>query len=376
MAAQDLTAAALLKVQARLEELFAPGQSTPSRYERVDHVGTARAMLANNIARTMPITDAIGKCRGYSAYHLTGAQDTAAYWGTGSGLSLGCDVLSGDGVVATETQYSFNTIGVVNRTVDDDLCGNLFKDPASRVIADEAATIVAENLAFAMQTIRKNLNAKFITFLDGNRTPVNNDGNLPAGVAYSGTTFVVTESGTFTMQNPDTLTDLEAIAINNDMTNWFFVGGRYHFYNATINSQFNVLNDDQRSEVRWGQTPLFFDIKNLDSTLSGKNSFMVDPGSFLFFDHVDADLSEVPLQVSDEYFEFAINDPVLSVLDNGRLRPLRYTVRYQRACNGVNTSRMRVTKDHNFEVILNAGLHVAPPAADTHTGILKFKSAS
>jgi hypothetical protein len=57
------------------------------------------------------------------------------------------------------------------------------------------------------------------------------------------------------------------------------------------------------------------------------------------------------------------------------LRPLRYTVHYQKLCSTVNTSRMRNQFDHHFRIILNAGLHLAPAAADGATGILKFKSA-
>jgi len=374
MAAQNVTQAALLDVQARFTEIFGMGQSTPSRYERVSHVQTAVGMLANHTANVSPIVDTLGNCLGFRAYHLHGADSTLDYDGDGSDLSLSCDIVSGDGLQATETIYDFNLRKVKTRTVNDALCGNLFRDGVSQNLADEAATLVAENLFYGMQAIHNSLNLDFINFLDTNRTGVNNDTNLPTGIAYSGTTYLITEN-TLSTQNPDTLTDVETIALNNDLTNWFMVAGRKHFYNAFINSQYKVLNDDQRSEARWGQTPLFFDVKSLDSTLSGANSFVIDPGSYIFYDHVDSALTELPYQVEDNHWEFIINDPILVMNTPSGVRPLRYTVRYQKVCNTVNTGRMRSEFLHNFQIILNAGLHTAPPATDGHTGILKFKSA-
>lgn len=374
MASQNVTAAALYDIQASLNTLFAADATTPSRYERISQVSTANALLTNQTANVSPLLDAMGNCLGYRAYHLTGADSELDYDGDGDDLTLSCDITSGSGVQATESIYNLNLRKVKTRTVNDGLCGNLFRDTVNRDLAQEAATLVAENLFFGMQAIHNSLNLEFINFLDTNRTTVNNDSNLPTGIAYSSTTFVITEN-TLSTQNPDTLTDIETIALNNDLRSWFFVGGRKHFYNAFINSQYKVLNDDQRSEARWGQTPLFFDVKMLDSTLSGANSFVVDPGSYIFFNHTDPALTNDPFQVEDNHWEFVVDDPVLMVRVNGVMQPLRYTVRYQKVCDTVNKNRMRSEFEHHFQIILNAGLHTAPAAADGHSGILKFKSA-
>lgn len=377
MAAQSMTAAALLDVQARLTSLFAEGVG-PSAYElnsQID-VQTVRAMLANHVADTMPITDANGNCRGFSVYNLEGRADTLDYDDTGDNLSLTCDIPSGDGLQANETTYDLNLVKIKNREVDDNLCGNLFRDGASLDMRDEAATLVARNLLQGMQAIHRSLNIEFINFLDTGKTGVNNDGSLPSGITYNtGTdTFVIDESVLSTL-NPDTLTEIETVAQNNDINNWFIIAGRSHFRNAAINSNWKVLNDDQRSEIRWQQARLAFDQKWMDATLTGKNSFVIDPGSFLFYDHIDPTLTQLPYEVEADKWEFFIEDPLLMVNTPRGMRPLRYTVHYQKVCSTINRARMRNQFKHRFRIILNAGLHLAPAAADGHTGILKFKSA-
>jgi len=380
MAAQNLTAAALLDVQARLTSLFAPG-SGPSAYERNIAVDTqtARAVLGNHIANVDPITDSNGNCLGFRAYHITGKADTLDYNGDGSDLTLTCDITSGDGLQATQTIYEFNTQMVKTRTLNDDQCGNLFRDAIAADTREEVVTLVADNLFYAILAVEKALNTKLINFFNTNKTTVNNDGSLPSQISFGSNRFNVTETpglGNYNTQNPDVLTDWETIALNNSLTNWFLLSGRKHFYNAFINSQYKVLNDDRRDEIRWGQTPLFFDPKNLDSTISAGagHSFVIDPASYIFYDHVDPALSMLPYQVDENKWEFLIESPNLMLNTAGGMRPVRYTVHYQKECSNVNTSRMRNQFDHHFRVILNSGLHVAPPAADGHTGILQFRS--
>lgn len=374
MAAQNLTAAALLDLQGRISEIFAEGIG-PSSYDRnysID-IQTARAMLRNHVAETSPLKDAFGNCQGFKVYHLRGREDSLYYSGDGDTLRLDCEIPSGDGVIALETSYSLNAIDIVNREVDDALCGNLFRDNVSADTRDEAATLIARNLEYGVHTIGRNLNRRFINLLNTGKTPVNKDTSLPTGITYNVATdeFEINET-LLPTNNPDTLTEVETVAQNNDMTNWFIIAGRNHYRNAAINSQWKVLNDDQRSEIRWQQQNLYFDQKNIDSILGGKNSFVVDPGSYIFYDHVDDGLSFEPVQVDYNTWEFMLEDPVLMVNTPRGPRPLRYTVHYQKVCGDVNTTRMRNQFKHRFRIILNAGLHLSPPGPGGHTGILKF----
>jgi hypothetical protein len=377
MAAQNVTAAALLNVQARLQALFNP-EAGPSQYEKNSQIDVqaARAVLENHIADTSPITAANGDCRGFEAFHLVGRSDTLFYDDDGDDLTLDCDIPSGDGVTAVKTTYDLNLRKVVLREVNDDLCGNLFQDSTSDPeSAARAATLVAENLMHGLMTIHRSLSIDIINFLDANKTPTNNDGSLPSGITFSGSDEFEIDETILSTLNPDTLTEVETIVQNNDLTSWFILAGRNHYRNAAINSQWNVLNDDQRSEVRWAQTGIFFDQKHLDAELTGKNSFVIDPASFLFYAHADERLTATPRETHPDFFVFYLDDPILRVNGPRGLQPVRYTVHYQKICSGINNSTMLPNYDHRFRILLNAGLHPAPAAADGHTGILKFVSA-
>lgn len=372
MAAQNLTASALTFVQDRVEAMFAPGQSTPHRYPFVNHLVTAQAMLREHRANISPVLDAQNKCIGYRVYWLQKGDNTIAYNDVPGSYTFECTVPSGHGPVSDEKIYT-NNFAIVSRIeVDDDLCGNVFRDPGG-TLADQAASVIANRFAVGLHDIRSALNAKFISFLDTNKSSVNNDDNLPSGVSFGSSLYTVTES-TLSMQEPDTLTDLDAIAINNDLTDYFYVAGRNHFYNAKVDANFRMENDNERDHMRlldgngWR---MYHDIKNLDSTLSGSNSFIVDPGSYVFWDFVNNERGFNPVEVDDDTFEYYITDPVLNFMG----RPLRVNVRYQRTCNGGNTTQMATTSTHRWELILHGGLYVAPPSEDDHTGILKFKSA-
>lgn len=377
--AQDLTASALLNVQARLNSIFAEGQSTPSKYPFTDHLGSVNALFQNHRASASPINDAVGNCIGYNVYWLNYGDGTLDYDGDGTtpALSLACDLTSGDEPVSNEKIYTNNVIKQKVISIDDDLCGNVFRDPGSNA-AEQAETLIANRLAMAMHTLRAGLNAEMISFLNTNFTTVNNDETLPSGLTFaSGSGFEIDET-VLSMQEPDTLTELEYLAMNNDMNEFFMLCGRKHFASAMRNSDFRRLNDNERDHIRFDNYSMYFDPKNLDSTLSGANTFIVDPGSYIFWNHIRQNLSTTPQPVfGNDYegFEFFIEDPVLRYLDNGVLRPVRYNVYYQRKCDGVNTTELRRTAKHFWEISFNGGLWVAPPSEVNHTGILKVKSA-
>ena len=369
MAAQNLTASALTFVQGRLNALFAESQTTPARYPWVNHLATANAMLSEHKATTSPILNAQQDCVGFRVYWLKKGDTTIAYNSTPGSFTTACTLPSGQGPVS-DTQTYTNNFAIVSRVqVNDDLCGNLFRDGGADHDA-QATTVIMERMKTAVWDINNALNTKFINFLDTNKTSVNGDSTLPTGVGFGSSTYTVTES-TLSMQEPDTLTDLDAIAINNDLQDYFYVAGRNHFYNAKVNSDYRRANDNERDHMRFDDWRMYHDIKNLDSTLSGSNSFIVDPGSYVFWDFVNKERGMAPRQIQDNTWEYFMNNPILGF--NGR--PLRLSVTYQKVCDSINTTQMRKTYNHVWEIILHGGLYVAPPSEDTHTGILKFKSA-
>lgn len=364
--ATNVTASALLDAQARLTSVFAPGTDTPSRYEYRSKVKTAEAMLMEHNAITRAISDDTGNCIGHRVYWPKVGDTTLDYNGDKStpSLSLACTIPSGTGPVTAAKTYSHNLALIKRVELDDNLCGNLF----------QFTELAAERLAAGTLAIRKALNTKFINFLDTNKSAVNNDASLPSGMTFGSSMFSV-DNSILDLQNPDTLTDLDAVMLNNEIEDWFYVSGRYNFYNARVNSQYHRLNDTERDHIRFDDYDMYFDIKSLDSTLSGSNTFAVGRGSYVFWDHVDSALSQIPQEVDERTFEYFVDDPMLMVNANGVMRPLRYSVRYQYVCDAVNNTRMRQTNIHRWEIILHGGLWVAPAGSSGETGIMKFKKA-
>lgn len=370
--AQNLTASALTFAQDRLEALFPLNQSTPSRYPWINHQASAAAFLREHRANVSEVLDEMQKCIGYRVYWLKKGDDTVVHNGTPAGFSFNCTMPSGIGAQSSEKIYT-NNFAIVSRVeVSDDLCGNVFRDPGSTK-AEQQMTVVANRVAAGLKDIRDKLNTKVVNFFDTNKTAVNNDASLPSGITFGSSLFTVDEA-VLSMQEPDTWTDLDAIATNNDMTDYFFLGGRNHFYNARVNADFRVSNDTERDHVRLldgNGTRMYHDIKNIDSSLSGSNSFLVDPGSYVFWDFINKERTQTPMEVDDDTFEYYIEDPIMRFQG----RPLRYAVRYQKVCDGHNSNQWSTKSLHRWEITLLGGLYVAPPSEDNHTGILKLKSA-
>src|SRR5690606_3133471 len=151
-----------------------------------------------------------------------------------------CDILSGDGAVSSEKIYSLNTLKIKNFYVDDDICGDLFKNPGSSA-SQEIADVVAHNLASAMHALRAGLNASSISLLEANKSAVNNDSSHPDRVDFGSSEFMVTAS-TLQMDDPHTLNDMEVIAATDDMDDFVLVADHYHFYNNKRNAQYHPLN--------------------------------------------------------------------------------------------------------------------------------------
>lgn len=372
--AQNLTASALNAVQAELLSVWGDGATTPSRYPWVEHTSSVRAAFANMNADPTPIIDqGTQQCIGYQVHWLKRGAATVDYSGAPGSWSPAVDIVSGQGAESANTTYTNNLIVSKTVEVDDNICGNLFRG-GNGTAEQRAMRLITNQLQNAFYSIAKELNTRVINFFDSNKSAVNNDPSLPTGIAFGSSEFTVTES-TLSMSEPDTLTELDAIAMNNDMAGYFYLCGRNHFYSARTNSQYRGANDNERDHLRFNDYEMYFDIKNLDSTLSGSNSFIVDPGAYIFWDHIAATTQITPTQVKDNSWEYYVEMPNLMINQGGILRPVRLNVYYQKDVDNVNTTEVRRTATHKWEVTFAGGEYVAPASEDNHTGILKFKSA-
>jgi len=363
--AQSVTASALNNVQIELEEMFAG--VTPSKMPKVEHIGTAKAILENSGGSAVSeMRNEAGECVGVEVKWIKQGTDAITYSSTGSGLDLACDLGTGSGFETASQTYNNNLVIYDLQVVKDNECSNIIT----------FQRLSAEAIERGMRKIRAALNAQAITFLDGRKSAVNNDADVTAGnvdgVSFASSTFDVS-STVLPFNDPDTLTVLDTIVANNSMETAFWVAGRNAFYNAVLNSQFHRQNDNERYLVRFDDYNMFFDPKNLDSSLTGKNLFAVSPGSYIFW-NTDVYNTMQWQQIKADMWVSTIADPVLQYNDNGTMRPVLYNVVYQLACSDRNNSTLKHQMNHTYEIRLQGGLAAAPPADDNHTGVLKFMS--
>lgn len=363
---QTLTTADLLRSQGFIEEAFSG--DTPSKYPYNEPAMSANALFENNAALTQnSFLNGNGKYTGTEVNWLLKGTNTVKYSGTPSGNDQTCDIGTAESATSNSQLYQNNQSVIARVEIDDDLYGNMYDTPQ----------LISERFMAAMQDIRDDWNIKMINFLNAGRTPINNDGSLGTGITYDvpSTTYQV-DGTVIDMQDPDALTDLDALAMNNDIQRYFYLTGRYNFYNAIVDSQYRRLNDDQRYMSRFSDPAyrIYTDPRSLDSTLTGRNTFVIGEGTYAVWDFVHPTVTSTPTQIEDNKWQYTINDPILRINVGGTLRPVRYNVYYTRECTSVNKSVGLRTYLHKFEIFFLGGLYLAPASEDTHTGILKLQT--
>jgi hypothetical protein len=81
------------------------------------------------------------------------------------------------------------------------------------------------------------------------------------------------------------------------------------------------------------------------------------------------------VDTAKQIWEFYVEDPMLMIMENGVMRPVRYEVAYQKVCTGRDTNT-RHTNKHNWEVKYLGGRATAPQGVAGDTGVVKFKAVS
>lgn len=371
-----MTDSALNTIQSKIMDVF--GGDTPSKYTRNYPGYTAKALFANQAARMSPIFNNSGRCIGQEVIWLKTNTLTADYNGDGSDDETNCAIADGQFPESDVVTYNDNVRIRKNVTVTDGLCNDLFNDAALSLDGQQrAATLIAHQMGDAIVAIRKALDARLITFVNANRTGVNNDANLPDYLTFNGTSDQF-EADAALFQEPDFLTDIDALVANNGMMNYFMLSGRRNFYNAVVNSQYRRDNSDERDHARFDMADIWFDKRLLDAQLNTADgttgqgyTFAIGEGTYALWNRVELPAIPTLIHAKDNIWGFYVEDPELMIRENGILRPVRYHVLYQEGCAGRQANGVPYGK-HSFEVYFEGGLAVAPPDTDGHTGILKM----
>lgn len=372
MAAGDFTASVRNDLQIAMETFAMSG---PTEYELNYQVESIKTMLDKMQINPQPIM--VGnECIGFDVHWIKSGDDTLNYNGTaqqGEGyLEQTCDLATGIEAESDSETYSDNVriISVVD--IDDNLCNNTI----------EFANLVNWNLRKAMHRIRKALNVRAVNFFNSNAqvcldTEVANIDNGNGAWAVNADTITI-ELPTADAKDPDALALVDTVILNNNFAGeYFLLSGRFNWYQQVYNANFRNLNDNERNQLATYQAHnMYFDIRDLDSTLTGKNTFAVDPWAYTMWNRFYSSGTEPTQRDSDvgALWEFYLEDPILQIKQpDGTMAPLRYEVVYQRVCQGRNANT-RHTDIHRFEVKFLGGLALAPAGADGETGILKFKA--
>lgn len=386
--ANNITATALAKVQTKLKAMF-PTEQTPSEQPLNTNVATFSALARNNRARVSPLLQD-GACVAVNVgWQVFPEDQTADIDGDYDDVGTSCAVAEGDYPTTNEVQYDNNI--VVQETVswDDNLCGNLFNErgwtghstnpPVADVKAEMGAELAAGQIAAGLARVRQTVNMRLITYTNAASTPVNRDGNLPSYITFNATTDTF-DLDTALMQNPRTLTDIDAIVQNNRMPGYFMLNGRRAWYNVFVDAQYRKLNDNEREFARMAMTDMYFDIRDMDATLGGDNSFAISRGAYAMWNTHYSGIAPERLAFTgtDEKWVFRMMDPDpdMRIWVNGSLQPVWYEIVFTQKCGGRRQKSQQFFTNFTMEITAHLGFQQSPAAPNGHTGFLHFSGLS
>jgi hypothetical protein len=365
--AQNLTESALNMAQSKISEMFPA--DTPAKYAYKRHHGTAMPFLGNNQARTTPIMQG-DNCVGQQIVWTDKGADTVDLDGTAAEMvaDMSCDLSDGEGAVSDDTSYT-NNVGIKSVIrVNDDECGdNVIK----------AADLMVERVQAAFADLHAKLNTRAINFLNTNRT-ANKSTIYADGLQVENFTYSAADKHFSAprgeMDDARILYEMKRIAELNDLSNYFIMSG-LNMDKAFGTAAYTALNDNERSQSFFDTERLYFDQRDLDRTLDAASgiwsTFAVGEGTYAVWNSFWGD--RVPNQISDNKWEYFIEDPDLMIMENGVMRPVRYQVLYQKICYAISATGKRKFK-HLWEIKYLGGLYAAPVGESSETGIVKFVS--
>lgn len=372
MAAGVFTDSAKNRLQVLIDTIAIEG---PAKYELNHQVDAVKTMLDQ--MKIMPQAVMVGsECIGFDVHWIKSGNETLNYNGVATqgegGLEQVCDLATGVEAESDSVTYTDNVRIIDIRDVDDNLCGNTI----------QFAQLANWQLQKAMSNIRRALNIRAVNFFNSNAqanldTEVASIDNGNGAWAVNADTITI-ELPTADAKDPDALALVDSVVLNNNFYgDYYLLSGRFNWYQQVYNAGFRNLNDNERNQLAtYNAHNMFFDVRDLDATLGGRNTFAIDPWAYTIWNRIYSASTEPMQRDSDigALWEFFIEDPFLQIMQpDGTMAPLRYEVVYQKVCQG-RDANTRHNDLHRFEVKFLGGIAVAPAGIDGETGILKFKA--
>jgi hypothetical protein len=380
MAAGDHTLGVLLDTQARIGEIFTEGAPAFAEYRYP--TPTLNRFLQRQTAQATPV-QAGQQNIGVRVSWLKSGVDSVTHDGTAVPAGLTCTLTGGTRLEVDQKIYNDNLYIVSKLAVKNtDLAQRNIWQAGRITDGPGFSNFMATLITKGVVDIRKKLNRRVFSFMDANKqlnldTLVANNNVNGSGAWSVNADLATIQAPINALQNgnnvEDSLVTFDTILQNNDFTTGEYdVYSGYNNFRARFNvAPFKAENDNERSgQATFDAFNIFFDVRDLDQLLTGRNSFAVDRNSYIMTNRVLGDAA--PRQFDATKWEFAIDDPILQINDGGTLRPLRYNVIYQELCAERNMD-MSLAMDYQLEVRLQGVLATAPAGTAGQTGIMKLR---
>lgn len=356
MAAGDFTASAASRAVIRLNEMF----NTPNhtQVEALEPAMSARALLTRHKARTSRVLTG-GQCTGVKAYYQRGAHNP---------VSAPTDCTTPAGVFHQTASQNYD---------NEMLAGDSQKARTNRC---ENELQFADELAYAMRvgiaSCRKQLNNLIIARVLAQAQ--DNFSALPDGwTGTSGTGKIVVPKADFKWDN---LGEFEFVANNNLLGGSYFALTGHNFYSEfKLATAYGNSPEGKARMMMFGDLPMFWDARYLDSEVGAKSTFFIEDSSFAFWNYFSGTSTptEVAVGSTGKKLRFFYPDPDLMYMDGGVMRPVTYQVEVQEAC-GERNDNLELQIDHTVFVHLVGGFKFSPNGVDSEgnvtKGVLQFEA--
>jgi len=356
MAAGDFTASALLEAQIRLGDMFATPNISQTELLRGSAL-TARALLAKNRSKTVPrlVGD---KCVGVEAHFIRPHAENGQDFATPTTCATPC----GDESETVKGEYATEVLAEAQGKVLDNRCDNIvtFSEELATVQADMMSQLRYEfNRFIAIPALTAASQANIDTFIDSTWDYTTNTPRI-----------TVPEADFSYNRFPEFMT----LAANNNFGDYFFISGRL-LHAPEWMAMINRGNEGFRDQaIAFSQQEIFFDLRDLDQTVTRKTVFAVDANSYAFWNTVRN--SPTPREMNTDTgrkWVWVQADPIMTYMKDGRMVPVLYEFEMQETCVGRDAQKFQQNSYCLYGRLLG-GLEFAPTGPNSEKGVLQFSN--
>lgn len=356
MAAGNFTASALLEAQIRLGDMFATPNISQTELLR-GSASTARALLAKNRSKT--VERLVGnKCVGVEAHFIRPHAENGQSFATPTTCATPC----GSESETVKGEYATEVLAEAQGKVLDNRCDNIvtFGEELAVVQADMMSQLRYEfNRYVAIPALTAASQVNIDTFMDA---------------TWDGTTntprITVPEADFSYDRFPEFMT----LAANNNFGDYFFISGRLLHAKEWM-AMINRGNEGFRDQaIAFSQQEIFFDLRDLDQTVTRKTVFAVDANSYAFWNTVRNTPIPTPQNTdTGRKWVWVQADPILTYNRNGQTVPVLYEFEMQETCVGRDAQKFQQNSYCLYGRLLG-GLEFAPTGPNSEKGVLQFSN--